>query len=192
MAGPRAGGEAACCCVGSSASPCIAPRTLMLPLSPGHAGTEGQQEREGYPRRRGGFYNLSKERQRNHCLTIHISLNTTKGEELFKLGMGFGSRTDSCKMIIDTFQLAIKRQLLSTERRGHCNSLPTKAAAPLATGTHRNLAKISPTGLETDPSAFLKGLGTGLVYIRNWTREAPSNSVPCESGNCTSRRNYWH
>lgn len=80
-------------------------------------GSHGAIQAQG-ARRRGkatqeeerGFYNLSsKVRQSNHCLMIHISLNTTKGEVLFKLGVGFGSRTDSHKMIIDTFQLAIKR-----------------------------------------------------------------------------------
>lgn len=40
---------------------------------------------------------------------IYIILNTTEGEELFKLGIGFGSRTDNHKMIIDKFQLTIKR-----------------------------------------------------------------------------------
>lgn len=158
--------EAACHCIDSSASLCIIPHTLMLPLSSNHTGTEGQQERESYLRRREGFYNLSKKRQRNHCLIIHISWNTTKGGELFNLGIGFGSRTVSHKTITDKFQLAVKRWLLSTEKQGDCNRLPTKAAAPLATVTHartKTSPKISPTGFETNPGAFLKGLGEGIV-----------------------------
>lgn len=101
--------EAAHHCIGSSASPGVVACIPILPLSPSHTGTRGQQGRESYLRKGEGFCNLSEERQSNHCLTIHICLNTTKGEELFKLGIGFGLRTDSHKVIIDKFQLAVKR-----------------------------------------------------------------------------------
>lgn len=48
--------------------------------------------------------------------------------------------------------------------KGNCNSLPTKEAAPLATSTHKNLSKISPTGFETNCGILLEGLSEGIVY----------------------------
>lgn len=108
MANSSGNREAVCHCIGSSASPCFVPWTLHLFLSSSHTRTKGQQDRESYQRRE-EFYNLSKERLRNYFLTIRISLKTTKGEESFKLGIDFGSRSDSHKTITDKFQLAIKR-----------------------------------------------------------------------------------
>lgn len=148
--------------IGSSARPCIIACILVVPLSSNRKAAEGPPGEEKLPKRK-GFYNLLRQRHSNHCLTIYIILNTTEGEELFKLGIGFGSRTDNHKMIIDKFQLSIKRQLLSIEKQGNCNSVPTKEAAPLATSTHKNLSKISPSGFETNRGVFLEGLSEGIV-----------------------------
>lgn len=92
-------------CPGPSASPCFLPQTFHLSLSwSQRASRRGKATRGGED-----FYNLPKEKLRNYFLTMHISSKTTKGEESLKLGMGFGSRTDSHKTITDKFQLAIKR-----------------------------------------------------------------------------------
>lgn len=80
-------------------------------ISPFHRARHRQRaSRRGKATREGeDFYNLAKERLRNYFLTMHISLKTTKGEESFKLGIGFGSRSDSHKTITDKFHLEIKR-----------------------------------------------------------------------------------
>lgn len=153
-------------CTGPSASPCFVPHSISPFLWARH----GQRASRRGKATRGGedFYNLPEERLRNYFLTMHISFKTTKGEDSLKLGIGFGSRSDSCKTITDKFQLGIKIYLLSNEKQGGCKSLPMKKkATPLATGTQadtENLCRISPTVFKINPGAFPEGLGEGISY----------------------------
>lgn len=56
---------------------------------------------------------------------------------------------------------------------GTATVFPTKEAAPLATGTQKNLSKISPTSFETNPGVFLKGLSGGLSIIKELDSGGP-------------------
>ncbi|CAM4697246.1 unnamed protein product [Lepidochelys kempii] len=80
-----------------------------------------------------GLFSLTKRRLRGDMISLYKyirGINTTEGEELFKLSTSVDTRTNGYKLAIRTFRLEIRQRFLTVRGVKFWNSLPRGAVGP--------------------------------------------------------------